>query len=114
MVNDLTGAGLSRRRLLVGLSVLPLVGLVACSSQPAQTEPGLVAKPGSNQWPKQFWDAAPEVQEAYRFAVANPNVLQYIPCYCGCVNQGMTSNHDCYVQESRSDGTVVLDPMSFG
>lgn len=105
---------LSRRRFLVVLPLLSATALVACSGQSTSADQSLLAKPASNQWPKQFWDAAPEVQGAYRFAVANPNVLQYIPCYCGCVNQGMTSNHDCYVQESRSDGTVVLDPMSFG
>jgi hypothetical protein len=27
-------------------------------------------------------DTPPQVQEAYRFAIANPDVLKYIPCYC--------------------------------
>src|SRR5215813_14589593 len=34
--------------------------------------------------------AAPdEIREAYRFAVANRDVLRYIPCYCGCGEQGI-------------------------
>jgi hypothetical protein len=94
--------------------MVPAVALVGCSGQSDLTASSLIARPALNQWPKQFWDAAPEVQGAYRFAVANPDVLKYIPCFCGCVNQGMTSNHDCYVKESRADGTVILDPMSFG
>jgi len=40
--------------------------------------------------------------------------MQYIPCFCGCVAQGHTCIQDCYVSEFRNDGTVVLDPMSFG
>jgi len=35
--------------------------------------------------------AAPEVvQEAYQFAVANPDVLDQLPCYCGCGGMGHT------------------------
>jgi hypothetical protein len=94
--------------------MVPAAIVVGCSAESNPTDSALVARPDLNQWPKQFMDAAPEVQGAYRFAVANPNVLKYIPCFCGCVNQGMTSNHDCYVRESRTDGSVVLDPMSFG
>jgi hypothetical protein len=75
---------------------------------------GLFARPEENHWPARFQQAAPEVQEAYRFAVANPDVLQYMPCYCGCVNQGHTSNKDCYIDAIRADGLVVLDPISFG
>lgn len=77
-------------------------------------EGALIARPSANQWPEQFWDASPEVQGAYRYAVANGDVLQYFPCYCGCVKGGHTSNKDCYIDEVRSDGSIVLDPMSFG
>ena len=119
-----SAARLSRRRFL-GLA-LPLAGalLSACSgsSQSASggpptrrlSEGTLIAWPAKNQWPEQFWQASPQAQEAYRFAVANPDVLQYFPCYCGCVNGGHTSNKNCYIDEFRPDGSVVLDPMSFG
>lgn len=105
------------RRQALGL-LLPLGGalLAACSGQqrtPAATSRWL-AWPARNEWPAPFWQSAPEVQEAYRYAVANPGVLQYFPCYCGCVEDGHTSNKDCYLREVRPDGAVVLDPMSFG
>lgn len=74
----------------------------------------LVAWPARDEWPERFVRAAPDVQEAYRFAVANPAVLQHFPCYCGCVDEGHSSNTDCYVEAFRSDGSVLLDPMSFG
>jgi hypothetical protein len=58
--------------------------------------------------------AAPvPVQEAYQFAVANPEILQELPCYCGCGAMGHTSNYDCYV--AGVDGaTVTYDEHALG
>lgn len=58
--------------------------------------------------------APPVVQEAYRFAIANPEVLAKLPCYCGCGSMGHTSNLDCFVREFNSDGSVVFDYHAFG
>ena len=55
-----------------------------------------------------------EVQEAYRFAVANPEVLAVIPCYCGCGQAGHKNNRMCYVQSENPDGTVVFDDHAKG
>jgi hypothetical protein len=49
-----------------------------------------------------------KVQEAYRYAAAHPEVLQYIPCYCGCENVGHRHNADCYVKERHADGRVTF------
>jgi hypothetical protein len=55
--------------------------------------------------------AAPvTVQQAYQFAVANPDVLEEIPCYCGCGGMGHGSNYACYVQSVDAAGTVTFDP----
>ena len=53
-------------------------------------------------------------EEAYRFALANPDVLKQIPCYCGCGVVGHTSNYDCYVAEINDDGSAILDSHGFG
>ena len=54
--------------------------------------------------------ALPEdVQEVYRFALANPEILSKIPCYCGCVGVNHMSNLDCYVQSLDTDGKAVFD-----
>jgi len=54
--------------------------------------------------------AAPaRTQQAYQFAIANPETLQQIPCYCGCVNFGHTSNYDCYVAEVSTAGVTTID-----
>lgn len=50
----------------------------------------------------------------YRYAAANRETLQYMPCFCGCVEGGHQSNFDCYVREVLSDGRIRLDTMSFG
>lgn len=55
------------------------------------------------------------VQEAYRFALANPEVLQHIPCYCGCNAIGHTSNYACYVETiNSSSGEVIFDSHALG
>ena len=53
-----------------------------------------------------------DVREAYRFAIANQETLRYIPCYCGCGEQGHTSNASCYLQKSSTPGNLVFDRMS--
>lgn len=111
----LVGWRLSRRSFVALLASLTGAVLAGCTNQPsASGTAALLAWPARNQWPDAFQKAEPSIQEAYRFAVANPDVLKYIPCFCGCVNQGHTSNKDCYVQEFRADGSVLLEPMSFG
>jgi hypothetical protein len=58
--------------------------------------------------------AAPVVvQQSYQFAVANPEVLTKLPCYCGCGKMGHTSNYACYVKNA-SDGKVTYDNHALG
>lgn len=52
-------------------------------------------------------EAPLKVQEAYRFAIANKELLQEIPCFCGCNGIGHDSNYACYVAEDGGPGQVV-------
>ena len=52
--------------------------------------------------------ASPKVQEAYRYAVAHGETLQYIPCFCGCAKIGHRHNGDCYVAERLPGGRVTF------
>jgi len=52
---------------------------------------------------------SPEIQEANRFALVNHDILEKIPCYCGCNKLGHMDNYMCCVQPGSSDGQVVLD-----
>ena len=49
----------------------------------------------------------PEViRGAYSFVARNPEVSEYIPCFCGCETAGHTANADCFVAARNTDGTV--------
>lgn len=64
--------------------------------------------------PAEVQKAPVTVSEAYRFAVANPDALKNVPCYCGCGAMGHTSNYSCYVKEVKSSGEVVFDEHALG
>lgn len=49
----------------------------------------------------------PVVQQVYEFAARHPEVLQYVPCYCGCERVGHTANHSCFVKSRAADGRVT-------
>lgn len=93
--------------------------VAACSASGGGTRPGdtlvpLYATPAKNQWPEELLTLPAATQDLYRYAASNHDVLQYIPCFCGCVDGGHTSNFDCYVREVYPDGRIRLDTMSFG
>jgi hypothetical protein len=110
---------LTRRHALQGALAASGFALVGCSSGIGQigqssADVALLAWPAEDRWPEQFSKASARIQETYRFAVANQDLLQWMPCFCGCGEWGHTSNASCYVQEMRDDGSVLLDPMSYG
>jgi hypothetical protein len=59
-------------------------------------------------------EAPADVQEAYRFAVANPELLKVIPCYCGCEVFQHRDNYACYVDDVKPDGTVIYSDHGLG
>ena len=77
-------------------------GLAGCSSSQSDMAMAVL-----DRMPKRVQTAPVRVQEAYQFAIANPDMLQQIPCYCGCGAMGHTSNYSCYVAEAGADGAVV-------
>jgi protein-disulfide isomerase len=79
----------------------------ASAAAPFELAPASVLPPEIRQLPV-------DVQEAYRFAVANPDVLEVIPCYCGCGSVGHVNNRMCYVRSESADGSVVLDSHALG
>ena len=59
-------------------------------------------------------DRPEPVRIAYAYAIAHPEVLTRIPCYCGCVNVGHHSNHDCFIRARMPDGRIVFDNHASG
>ena len=63
-----------------------------------------------DRMPARVQSARTEVQQAYRFAFANPDLLKQIPCYCGCSLYGHDSNYPCYVSGTDASGAAIYDP----
>jgi hypothetical protein len=49
----------------------------------------------------------PVVRQVYEFAARHPEVLSYIPCFCGCERVGHGANHDCFVKSRAANGRIT-------
>jgi hypothetical protein len=96
--------------LLAGLLLLAACGSSAAPSAPNNT---LNLAPVS-ALPAEIRRLPQDVQEAYRFALAKPDILDKIPCYCGCNQIGHMNNRMCYVQSETADGGVIFDSHGAG
>ena len=94
------------RVLLMLLLVTIPVALGACGGPKPAANPDIKLAP-VDQLPADLRGAPVEVQEAYRFAIANKELLEQIPCFCGCTSEGHKSNYNCYVAEDGGPGEVV-------
>lgn len=95
---------MSTRTLLLLLLLVAAVGLAACGGQAPATENKLAPV---SALPPELQDAPAEVKEAYRFAIANKELLEQIPCFCGCNAVGHKSNYSCYVADDGGPGDVL-------
>jgi len=60
------------------------------------------------QFPGYPTPRSPEVvRAAYTFAAEHPEVLSYVPCFCGCERSGHRGNEDCFVRERAVNGDVI-------
>ncbi|MDI6696568.1 MAG: PCYCGC motif-containing (lipo)protein [Anaerolineales bacterium] len=64
--------------------------------------------------PNEVRKAPAQVQQAYQFASANPEIMTQIPCYCGCGEMGHTSNYACYIGGKNADGSLIYDTHALG
>jgi hypothetical protein len=101
-----------KSRLPLYLGFFLLAGLLA-GCAPGGTDPALKMA-SVNVLPTEVKTAPVSVREAYQFAVANPEILGEIPCYCGCAPVGHTSNYACYISSVDEDGTITFDSHSLG
>ena len=99
------------KRLIFGALSAILVG---CSGSSTTTTGRAPAMASMAMMPDAVRNAAAVTQEAYQFAVANPEILKGIPCYCGCGGMGHTSNYSCYVQRVSSTGAIQFDTHALG
>lgn len=99
-------------RLILLLVILASLALAGCSTGDSEYEEMKMA--AITDMPAEVQSAPVAVQQAYQFAVANPDVLTEIPCYCGCGAMGHTSNYACYVAGINDDGSVQYDNHALG
>jgi hypothetical protein len=96
-------------RLLLFVALIPVITLLAgCSGTANSNSKDLKMAPMSVM-PIEVKNAPVTVQEAYQFAVANPDALKNVSCYCGCGKVGHTSNYSCYIKEVKPSGEIVFD-----
>lgn len=112
------------------LLLLAFVAPLSCSGRTgdaAEASPPVTQQAAPDEWvtiegvdfPARMARAPSDVIEAYVFAAKHPEVLQYMPCYCGCENEPdpHESNVDCFVDQIDRSGErprVTIDPMGFG
>ena len=124
--------GRSSTPLLVGgiVLLLAIVGVVAYTrsrqpepaaagaqaAQPTVVDPPAAAKlgprPQPNLPPLPFQAYPPPrpmttVRAVYTFAAEHPEVLSYVPCFCGCERAGHRGNDDCFVKTRNAEGDVT-------
>ena len=82
----------------------------ATPSQAAAPLPSPVAQPSLPPLPPLPPGTAGPVQvvrAVYEFAARHPEVLRYVPCFCGCEQDGHLANEDCFVASRDSEGRVT-------
>ena len=47
------------------------------------------------------------VAQVFQFAAEHPEVLAYVPCFCGCDHMGHKGNDDCFVKSRAANGDVL-------
>lgn len=51
-----------------------------------------------------------DIRLVYQVAGQATDILQWIPCYCGCgESAGHRSNLNCFIAETREDGSILWD-----
>ena len=101
--------------ILLTLVAAAVWNVTASATEPQQ--PSLTAKFGphkqANLPPLPFGPRdplprpTPVVTQVFQFAAEHPEVLSYVPCFCGCDHMGHKGNDDCFVKQRAANGDVI-------
>jgi len=117
-----------RTPFVVTLGVVAAVSVIATALLTAQAAPKSSAAPAKPSAaarrvtspplpPMGFAPVRPMeiVRATYDFAAQHPEVLKFVPCYCGCGREGHSSNESCFVARRDARGNVAeWDTHGFG
>jgi hypothetical protein len=100
----------------VAVLFVPLLAsaLSGCSGGQPQAEDAHLPMASVASLPAEVLEAPVVVQQAYRYAAANSDILTHIPCYCGCGDMGHASNYACYISGTQPDGALIFDSHALG
>lgn len=48
-----------------------------------------------------------QARAVYDFAAKHPEILKFVPCYCGCETTGHPHNESCFVKQRDARGNVL-------
>ena len=93
-------------RTLSAAAIVVLLAAAAAQSQGSLPRPVLAPHPQSQLPPLHLPDVDPRllprppevIRATYKFAAEHPEVLNYVPCFCGCDKSGHRSSEDCFVK----------------
>lgn len=100
---------MSRRIATVALLLL-ITGFVSACAGQAQS----VTLAPVSVLPEAMQKAPAAVRTAYQFAVAHPDALENVPCYCGCGSIGHHSNLACYIKAGAQGAEIAFDEHALG
>jgi hypothetical protein len=101
---------MTKRAMMIALLSVLLLSLALSACGSAKSE---IPMAPMSSLPDEVRQASSTTQQAYQFAIANPDLLKEIPCYCGCGAVGHQSNYDCYVQDDTG-GEITFDQHALG
>jgi hypothetical protein len=93
---------------LAGSSLVRLGSLRADSPQQRTPHGDVLETVPQGELPSFARTGSLKVQGVYRYAAAHGEILQYIPCFCGCIKVGHRHNGDCYVAERLPGGRLTF------
>ncbi|MGG3800965.1 PCYCGC motif-containing (lipo)protein [Metabacillus fastidiosus] len=109
------------KRLFLCISIISITILTACGQSEKESEQhsdhdehsmgDIREETASASELPSFLDDKPEDMRTIYAAVAhNGELLQYIPCYCGCGSTvGHKNNDHCFIKERKEDGKIIWD-----
>ena len=100
----------ARLAVVLGIALAGALSSACRQASPASS----VRLASADQLPPAVQRSAVTVRDAYRFALANAELLKQVPCYCGCGAMGHTSNLACYVKPGSAADAPVFDDHALG
>jgi hypothetical protein len=109
---------MSSKALVVTIAAAALLGAALVAAQSAAPRP-MTSRAAQDARPLPplptpgFAPARPAdmTRQVYEFAARFPEVLKYVPCYCGCESSGHPHNESCFVQSRDAQGHVTAWDM---